>query len=166
MKPNTKNTIFFTISIAIIAASLYTAFTSATYYLEVYKAIYGIKVKVIEVSYRVEEEKARGIVNIVISVDNPSENWVEIVSGQGKVYLNGKYLGSAIIYAGEGIQLAPKTENFTLTGIALVQQAYFKLLEKAIEEKELSWFIEFWIQFRIGIHRTVIKTTANIRTKT
>ncbi len=163
---NNREIIILIFSILLTLISTYILGNSISHYIEVYRAIYGIKVKIIRVNYRVNYEKRKATINVIISINNPSEKDVEITGGEGRILLNNKYLGSIIFYVGEGITLPSKIKNYTLTGISIIKDPYLKILVNSINSGELNWIIESWIHFRIGIHSTIIKSEAYLKEKT
>ncbi len=143
--------------LALAVLSAYFLASSASHYVEVYRAIYSVKVSVLSIIYNVDFGKRVGRVNIIIKIENPSNREVEFIGGEGKIYLNGKYLGSLMFYAGEGVPVPPKAINFTITGIASIPDPYFRILEYAIDKGEFNWLVEAWIHFKIDIHVTIVK---------
>jgi len=143
--------------LAIMIVSLFLLVNAASYYVEVYRAIYGVRVNVLSVSYSLDMEGKTARINVIISVDNPSNHEIIVTGGEGKIYLNQKYLGSFMLYTGEGITIAPGITNFTVTGIGIIKHPYFNILNNAVASGNLNWFIEAWVHLRIGLHVTVIK---------
>lgn len=146
-----------TFMLAIMVLSLYLLVNAASYYVEVYRAIYSVKFTVVRISYSMNIESKTARVNVIFSISNPSNHEIVITSGEGKIYLNGKYLGSFMIYAGDGIIVAPWMTNFTVTGIGVIEYPYFNILNSAVASGNFNWFIEAWIHLRIGLHVTVVK---------
>lgn len=143
--------------LAIMIFSLFLLVNVASYYVEVYRAIYGVRVSVLSVSYSLDLEGRTARVNVILSIGNPSNREVVITSGEGRIYLNQKYLGSFMLYVGEGIMIAPGISNFTVTGISMVEYPYFNILNSAVASGNLSWYIEAWVHLKIGLHVTVVK---------
>lgn len=144
-------------SLAIMVFSLYFLINAAVYYVEIYRAIYGIKVSVVSISYVLNVDSKTAKINVILSIDNPSNHEVVITGGQGKMYLNQRFLGSFMIYVGEGLTIAPRMVNFTVTGIGVIEYPYFNILYNALNAGYLNWFVEAWVHLRIDSHVTVVK---------
>ncbi|MCD6155268.1 MAG: hypothetical protein J7J22_05845 [Candidatus Verstraetearchaeota archaeon] len=95
---------------------------------------------------------------MIISIDNPSNNRIILSGGEGKIYLNRKYLASFTLYVGEEILISAGIHNFTITGSASISNLYFRILDKACSEGNVSWYVEVWIHFRIDSHTTIVKS--------
>lgn len=149
-----REKIFFIILLIILLLSIYIIYWNIIDYINIYKAISGVDVKVADIKLSELGESYKIYVKILIT--NPSDLNINFVDIGGHIKLNTIYLGIINFYDKPQV-IGKRSFNVTLMGVYEATPDKITIIKKALMEGKFNWEIYGWATFEVKGQRLMVE---------
>ncbi len=150
--------------LSMLLVSLMLLYSSLSYYLELYEAIYGIEVSVTAIRV-IEASQEGGQIELLFSIDNPSSRTLTLAGAEGRIFLDGKFLAPIEFPEVGRFKINPRARGTVLRGKVYVDRYRAKILMRALSSGKQSWFVEAWLHIKVNSLITIYKVAESVDTK-